>query len=462
MKIKSSRELAFVAYTRIIQDQAYSNLVLNQLLGKTDLLAQDKALASRITYGTLQWQGLIDYYLKTLSHRPLSKLSNKALFLLRMGAYQILFLDRVPPSASVNETVKVAHRRTHKGIANFVNGILRNLIRKKDQILLPSRDQDLLNYLSVKYSHPYWMVKLWYDKYGLDKTISIMDQNNSTPEEAIRVNKLLTSLENLKNELEMTGIQSRLSSKIDDALLVDNLGDLNNNTLFNCGYFQVQDINSMVVSHLCDPQQGDNIIDLCSAPGSKTTHLVQLIDGQGSILAVDIHEHRLKLVKEACRRLQVNNVNVKQADGTKLISRDQQENNKQLKGQFDLCLIDAPCSGLGTLRKRPELKWTISEQDLNSLSTLQGKLLKAGSQLVKPGGTLVYSTCTINPQENEDQINDFLKNHPDFVMESPRAILKEDTLQGGMILSNNSLQYFPELNLGDGFYGARMKKTQCE
>ncbi|OWZ84167.1 16S rRNA (cytosine(967)-C(5))-methyltransferase RsmB [Natranaerobius trueperi] len=450
---ENSRELAYKVYKRIIEDKGYSNLVLQTFLKRSHLSQQDKALVSRIVYGTLQWQGLLDHYLKQLSSKPFGKLSNDAVYLLRLGAYQLLFLNKVPDSASVNETVKVAKKKTHRGIASFLNGILRNLIRKKDRLSLPSVDQDPIKYLAACYSHPKWMVEMWYNQYGFDITKQLLINNNEVPEHSIRTNTTLTDKYKLIDVLKQYGIESEEVEKIPEALIINNLHDLTEIQPFKDGLFQIQDINSMLVSHFVSPKSDDKIIDLCSAPGGKTTHLAQMMKDKGEILALDIHEHRVNLVKKASDRLHLNSITPMTMDATKLINNEY----SKYHNKFEICLVDAPCSGLGTLRRRPELKWNITKDDIKQLTQLQKNLLETGAKLVKPGGKLVYSTCTVSLKENYHQIVNFLENNTNFSEYIPEQVNNEFSI--GEELLDKGLQLLPDHKQGDGFYMVSMKKV---
>ncbi len=455
MSYTTARDLAFKAYKRIIDDKAYSNLVLNNILNKSALSIEDRALTTKIVYGTLQWQGLLDHYLQSLSKRPVNKLSSKALYLLRIGAYQILFLDRVPDRACVDETVKVAKKTTHKGIVSLVNGILRNLSRQKSQLSMSSLKPDSVEFLAVKYSHPQWMVKMWLDQFGYDKTISIMEANNDEPEQIIRVNTLITDKSTLQKNFADIGFTVEPVAKVPEALYLDSNVNVVDTDIYQQGHFQLQDLNSMVVAHLCSPKKNQIILDLCSAPGGKTTHLAQLMQNSGSIVAVDIHDHRVNLVKQVCERLGVTNVSFILKDGTELPDSNKGD---QFREKFDICLVDAPCSGLGTLRKRPELKWTITESDLEQLTILQHELLRAASEMVKSGGSVIYSTCTINYRENQHQVERFLANHSNFTLTKANEIIEPEMLATAEI-TDGMVTFFPIKHQGDGFFMAKLTKS---
>ncbi len=456
MKYETSRELAFEAYKKIVINRGYSNLVLESMLEEAELSPRDKALAAKITYGTLQWQGYLDYYLDFLLKRPRAEIARDALFLLRLGAYQILILDKIPSRSAVDETVKLARKKMHRGIASLVNGTLRNLVRKYKEIELPDSESTPLEYLSVKYSHPSWMVEVWYHELGFERTERLLKANNESPERTVRVNTLKTSRDEFVSELASFGIAYEFVPQVLEGLIINNYEKLLETPFYHEGKYQPQDINSMIVSLFVLPGANEKIIDMCSAPGSKTTHLAQLKKNKGKIIAVDINRAKLNRVHEACKRMGINCVTPLLGDARRLFKDERL--GKHEKEAFDACLVDAPCSGLGTLRRHPELKWTFKHDDITRLAKQQQELLVSAHKLLKPGGRLIYSTCTISKRENQLTVSEFLKSYPGYKLEHPSDFIDQQAIQNAEINPDGLTQFYPGYGSGDGFFIARLKK----
>ena len=434
------RFIAALALKDIYKKSGYSNLVLNSYFKKTSLSERDKAFATRCVYGVLQWQRLIDYYLEKISNRPLNKIKLNLLILLRLGLYQIIFLDRVPPRAAVYETVNVAQLMKEVKGAGFLNGVLRNYLRKKDEIEMPED-------ISIRYSHPDWMVKQWLNRFGEEVTIQLCKRNNSIPSTFLRVNTLNIDKASLLGKLEEKNISCESASYPCEAIKVKSLQGLNELDLFNKGYFYIQDINSMLVAHLASPSEGDKVIDLCSAPGGKTTHMAQLMQNKGEVIAVDIHTSRIKMVEENCKRLGVEIVRTWEGDARELL------NVSEYDEYFDISLVDAPCSALGVLQKQPELKWRSNEKDIASLRELQKELMLAAIKATKPGGRIVFSTCTITAQENEDLIEELLMLIPAKIeVINPLDILPGHISSYAFKIYDQGLLFLPSHEGGDGFF----------
>ncbi|UMZ73300.1 16S rRNA (cytosine(967)-C(5))-methyltransferase RsmB [Natranaerofaba carboxydovora] len=444
----NARYISAIVLKEVYSKEGYSDILLNKYLKQNTLSVKDKALATRCIYGVLQWQGLIDFYLEKLSKKPLNKISLEVLVLLRLGLYQLLFLDRVPSRAAVYETVKVAHMMKQKKAAGFINGILRNFIRKKDTIQLPVKDsskKQLVKYISVRYSHPTWMVEKWLDEFGENLTIEICKANNEISDTYIRTNTLKTDKEELLGNLNEYNLPAENALYPVEAIKIDSLRGIEELALFKEGLFYIQDINSMLVSYLAAPLPGQKVVDLCSAPGGKTTHMGQMMQNKGEILAVDLYPHRLNLVKENCERLGVNIVKILEGDARTVL--DESYNN-----YFDISLVDAPCSALGVLRKQPELKWRLNETEIDSLKSLQKELLQKAIKLVKPGGKIIYSTCTISSEENETLISEFLDENSSVRVEEPNKIIPQKALEKAYRVSEEGVLFLPNIDGGDGFF----------
>ncbi|WP_202079904.1 16S rRNA (cytosine(967)-C(5))-methyltransferase RsmB [Caldalkalibacillus salinus] len=413
-----TRTLALKALEQIEQGGAYSNLMLNRLLqGQPDMDKRDKHLMTEIVYGTLQHLRIIDFYLQPLLKKPLNKLDPWVKQLLRLSVYQIHFLDRVPDRAIVHEAVEIAKIKGHRGISGMVNGVLRAYLRSER----PSLDTltNKVERLAIQTSHPTWLVDRWDEQYGYEDTRLICEANNRPPRMTLRVNQLKATREDVMTKLETEGYKVQPSTIVDEGVIVLEGGNVTQSSLFSEGYFTIQDESSMLIPHLLDPQPGMRVLDACAAPGGKTTHLAEYMRDEGQILAVDLHPHKEKLVRENAQRLGTSIVDTLTADARLLQDQTQES--------FDRILLDAPCSGFGVIRRKPDLKWSKTESDIAQISKVQLELLKKVSPLLKPGGHLVYSTCTIEKEENQSVIGHFLADHTDFhiVPDSERQILPQ-------------------------------------
>jgi len=444
-KAITARETALEIIQRVHESESYANLLLSKVLGESALSGRDKALVTELVYGTLRTQGTLDWILTQCSSRDLSEIPSKALDILRLGCYQLVFLTKVPARAACFESVELAKKFFHRGIAGFVNGILRAVNRKKAELPWPKYKEDPLSYISLKFSHPLWLVKMWAENLGLEETNKLCQANNRHSALTIRVNTLKTSREDLLKVLQEQGLRVRKSVIVPEGLVVESAGDLSILPAFQEGLFYVQDESSMAVSRVVSPREGEVVLDCCAAPGGKTTHMAQLMQDKGRIIAVDIHPDRLKLVKKNAKRLGIGNVETKQGDATKL--------DCLLTEQVDKILVDAPCSGLGVLTRRPDARWRKSLAGIEELSILQSSLLSSAAPLVKRGGVLVYSVCTITHQEGKEVVEGFLQSHSDFapddaVLYLPRPLRSEEPFQWAQLL--------PHKHGTDGMFIARM------
>lgn len=425
------RALALEALERIERGRAYSHVLLNHMINRENMMDErDVRLLTEIVYGTVQYKRLLDFYLEPFVRKGLDRLDVWVKQLLRMSAYQIVFLDRIPPHAVVNEAVKLAKKRSHAGIQGFVNGVLRNLLRHPLRSL--EEIADPVERLGVQTSHPSWLVKRWVSQYGFALTEQICQANNERPPFTIRINRLKTDRETLKNQLRRAGYQAEETSVSPYGLTIANPGGITKSSFYQQGLFTIQSESSMLVSSLLNPAPGMKVLDACAAPGGKTAHLAELMDNRGQIIANDIHQHKLPLIQSLANRLGITIISPHHGDAAQL--------SVDLWGQFDRILLDAPCSGFGVLKHKPDLKWSKTLDDVNKLAELQAKLLQAVSSLLKKGGEMVYSTCTLDKKENEEQIEKFLSDHPQFKLVEVKRI-------------------FPQEFNSDGFFMAKLVKT---
>jgi len=408
----------------------------------------DKAFAREIVYGVLRWRGKLDWIIAAYSRIKPSRLERAILAILRMGAYQILFMDRVPPPAAVDESVKLAKGLRKKEAAAFVNGILRSIAEGRKEIAYPDLRTHPSEYIAAFHSHPPWLVRRWVEQFGREETIALCSANNQFPPLTIRVNTLRGSREQVIQQLHNEQIEASPTPFSPVGLRIESPPTLASWGPLQEGWLQVQDEAAQLVSLILAPKLGQRVLDLCAAPGGKTTHLAELMQNQGEIVAVDVSPTKLQIVQENCRRLGISMVKAMALDATRPLPFP--------SGSFDGCLIDAPCTGLGTLRRHPEGKWRIKEADITRLQEMQNQILRQAAPLVKQGGVLVYSTCTLNQEENEGVIETFLSEHKEFHLEHASGLLPKGC--EGLVDSQGYLRTLPHRHGTDGFFAARMRR----
>lgn len=444
--MKTAREVALEVIDKVHRSQSYANLLLPKVLTKEKLSVQDTALVTELVYGTLRAQGTLDWILAKFSTQPVNKIPGKALDILRLGIYQLFYLEKVPSHAAVNESVELAKKSTHAGMVKFVNAVLREISRKRAEVRPPDLQEDSVAYLSVVNSHPVWLVKKWIDELGFEETQALTKADNLRPKLCIRANTLKISPGNLIVDLRKKGIQADASFFVPEAVVVQSPGDITGWPEFNEGLFTVQGEASMLVSYVVNAKRGETILDLCAAPGGKATHLAQMMRNEGKIIAIDINAKRLALINKAAKRLGIGIIETVQADVTELSS--------EMVPQADKVLVDAPCSGLGVLAKRPDARWRKKPEQIKELVMLQRKLLDSAAKFVRSGGALIYSTCTISKDENQDVVESFLTKHREFEIEDVSVYLP------GRIKPKESwAQFYPHRNGLDGIFVARMIKS---
>ena len=405
---------AYRILNQYFEDESFLNIALNEELKKSELKREDKDLCTTIVYGTIQNLLAIQYQLQPYIKGK--RVKKKIKTLLYLSLYQLMYLDKIPEYAVINEAVNIAKKQGYQ-TSKFVNAVLRNFVRNERRSL---EGLDELERISIETSHPLWMVKMFNKQYGLEKTKKICLEDNTPPTRSGRVNTLKANKEELLKEgCFKEGTLSK------DALLYDK-GNLALTSYFKEGKVTIQDESSQLVARLLDPQKTDYVLDMCSAPGSKTTHLSALMENQGKIEAYDLYEHKVKLVEYNLRRLGVKNVHIQAGDSTKL---------KEVYSEktFDRILLDAPCSGFGVLKRKPEIKYHDSPI-MDGLVSLQELLLENAYYLLKNDGTMVYSTCTINKKENELMIQKFIEKHPDMEVIKQRTILNYEYHTDGFFM----------------------------
>lgn len=442
----SAREIALNILYDIFINEAFSNISIKKHIGE-EVNPKEEGLTREIVYGVLENDIYIEYIISKASKIKLKKIHPVILIILKVGVYQLIFMDRIPPSAAVNESVNMAKKHGHKGTIGFVNGILRNISRNKDEFM-KIEAKNKADYISIKYSHPKWMVERWIKEYGVEFTEELCKKNNESPPLNIRVNTLKTNKELLIDKLTAYGFMVKDGKLAKDSLVIENPVRITELSEFKLGHFIIQDESSSLVGQIMDPTPGSTIIDCCSAPGGKSTHLAQLMNNKGRILSQDIYEHKIKLIEENAERLGISIIETSISDGTK---RD-----KSLINKADYLLLDAPCSGLGLIRRKPEIKRNRKEEDIAELVKIQYNILNNVKDYLKAGGILVYSTCTIEKDENINIINRFLEENKNFKLVNIEDKISDtqnmDTLKLGYI------QLFPHIHDTDGFYIAKIVK----
>lgn len=430
-----SRQTAFEALIKTEKQGSYSNITIDSFLTKTKLDTRDKSFVSALFYGVIERRLTIDYQLQLYLDKPIKKLKPEVLSILRMGAYQILFMDKVPTSAAVNESVKLAKRNGCSFASGLVNAVLRKI--DKGGITLPD-EKNFSEYLSVKYSCPQWLVNKWISEYGSEDTEGLLSHSIGVPPIYIRVNTTKTDSKNLTALLSDEGIDVTVTD-IPDAMIIDLHGkDIEKLKAFKEGLFHVQDISCQLCSMALSAKKGDTVFDLCSAPGGKAYTVCELMEDKGNVFCFDIHENRVELIKKGAERLGLNSIEAAVSDASVL--------NKAI-GYADKVLCDVPCSGLGIIARKPEIKYKKPEE-LKNLPELQLNILKNGSKYVKNGGILVYSTCSVSKEENESVCTEFLKSETDFEAIVPLPQLSDDKF----------LTLMPHKFGGDGFFIAAFRK----
>lgn len=445
----NARELALKVLLDIDEKKAYANLALGAILDKYNPDKLDRAFITELVYGTLRSLNTLDWALSQYLRKPLSTLAPTVRNILRLGAYQVIFMNRVPDSAAVNEAANLARRYGHSGIVKFVNGVLRNLVRGKNDLPYPDPEKNPAKYISLRYSHPEWLVNRWLKEFGYDSTVALCEANNRPAPNSVRINRLKTDITSIINRLKDLGVKAQKGRYAEDCLLLEGFVSLGRLAPFREGLFQAQDESSILVGQALHPDPETRVIDVASAPGGKATHLAQLMQNKGIIIALDVHEHKIKLIEENCQRLGVKIVQPKLADARHI--------TEEYAGWADYVLVDAPCSGLGVLRRRPDARWRKSDEQIKNLVELQSQILDAAAVVLKPGGILVYSTCTITWEENLGQIKSFLQKHPDFVLETLSGLLP-DSLDHASTMRRGYLQILPHIHDLDGFFMARLRK----
>jgi 16S rRNA (cytosine967-C5)-methyltransferase len=442
-EVSPSRVEALRILCRVEEDRAFADLALDAALERAKLPARDRALTAELMYGTLRWQRRLDWILAPHSRRRLDRLDPWVRNLLRLTAYQLQFLYKVPAWAAVNDAVALTKRRGHAEAAPFVNAVLRSLTRSGSA--LPPFPEDPVEEVATRLSFPSWLARRWAARFGPDEAERLMTALDERPPVTLRVNRLKCSAEELAKRLaEEEEVVAMPVDYAADALQLQDPAPASRFKAFREGWFSVQDEASILIGHLLAPRPGETVADVCAAPGSKTTHLAQLMENQGRVIAMDRHAARLRLVARAAARLGVGIVECHGGEVQALAAR--------FRARCDRVLVDAPCSNLGVIRRHPDVKWRAQEDQLKALATNQRQILDAAATMLKPGGVLVYATCSLEPEENEDVVLPFLAAHPEWRLDPPTEFPIPPEPSG-------AVRFLPHRHGTDGFTAFRLRRA---
>ncbi|HLR66096.1 16S rRNA (cytosine(967)-C(5))-methyltransferase RsmB [Virgibacillus alimentarius] len=430
---------------RIEKNKSFSHLLIDNEIKAQKMDSKDEGLLTEIVYGTVQRKLTLDYYLQNFI-KPNQKIQSWVKILLRMSLYQMIYLDRIPDHAIIHEAVEMAKQRGHKGTASFVNGVLRNIQRKG----IPRTDsiENDVKRLAVQTSHPEWLIERWLHHYGYKVTKEMCKANLNKKPLSIRIQPMKISREEAMRTLQELGFQVRPSLFSEQGIIVDQ-GNILKTDLFKKGYVTVQDQSSMLVSEMLKVQPSMDVLDTCSAPGGKVTHIAEKMQNSGSVYAYDLHKNKVKLINKKASDLHLTNINAQQADARNL-------RNIHADESFDRILVDAPCSGFGVIRGKPDIKYNKQEKDVHQLAAIQADILDHVAPLLKKDGLLIYSTCTVDVEENENVVKNFLEKHKDFEVDASFIEDLPKDIKKSPGITKTGIQLFPHTFQTDGFFFVRL------
>lgn len=424
----STREIILDILLAVTRDGEYSHLALSGTLNKYQYLEkQERAFITKVTEGTLEQMIKIDYIINSFSNIRVSKMKPVIRCILRSAVYQICFLDGVPDSAACNEAVNLAGKRGFRNLKGFVNGVLRNIARKKEQIVYPDERKQPQEAVSVQYSLPLWLVEQWETEYGMDKTKAMAKALLEEKPTAVRINLNRITKEELIKQLKSEGVDVTESKELPYALFLSGYDYLNKLSGFQEGCFYVQDISSMKVAETAEPKEGDVVLDVCGAPGGKSIHIAQMLRGTGQVITRDLTSSKVAKIEENIARCRVENMRAECADA--------RVPDESLREKADIVIADLPCSGLGVIGRKKDIKYKMTPEKEQELVALQREILSVVPAYVKSGGTLVYSTCTIHKAENEENVQWLLENHRELHLESMQQIFPDETGNDGFFIA---------------------------
>jgi len=449
MAVDKARETALMILLEVNEDGAYSNISIGEHFRKYEPDIKDKAFITELVNGTIKRKNTLDWIIGQYSDIKIKKISKYIINILRMGIYQIIYLDKIPKTAACDECVKLAKRYGHKASAGFVNAVLRKVSDNSESINYPLPENGIEKYLSVRYSHPEWLVNKWIEEFGTEFTESLMEANNKVPELSVRVNTIKTTKEELIKKLSELGIKTKNSEYADECLIISQALSIFNSEPFKDGLFSVQDESSALASKVMDPKKGELIIDVCSAPGGKTTHIAQLMNNKGILIARDKSKQKIESVAKLAKNLGIRIIKTEVFDAEKT--------DDSLIDKADRVLVDVPCTGFGIIRRKPEIKWKENNSDLKNIRLIQKTILNCAAKYVKVGGVIVYSTCTLGKEENQDVVSEFLADNEGFEPSEIAEFLPRKLKDKA---KKHFIQLFPNTDKTDGFFIARMQRVR--
>ncbi|MDQ3020602.1 MAG: 16S rRNA (cytosine(967)-C(5))-methyltransferase RsmB [Bacteroidota bacterium] len=445
-----ARSCAVKILCRCERTDSYLEKLIDFELRNDTLNDFDKALLNEISHGVIRWQRRLDWFLNGFYRGNYEKCLPEVRNAMRVALYQILFLNKIPYSAAVNEAVEFIKRIHGDKHAGVINGLMRTIIRTLDNLVWPTREIDEVNYLGIVQSHPNWMVKRWINRFGFDHTVKLCEENNRRPVMALRVNNLKISNLDFEKYLKDKNLYYRKGAYLDNFFTTKTMSKIYTDSLFQQGYFSIQDESAGLVSKLLDPRKDEVILDVCSAPGGKTAHISELGGSEGKIIAVEKYLSRIEIMKKNLQRLEVKNIQIIHDDICEPTSKELKET---LINGADKILVDAPCSGLGVLSKKPDIKWKRELEDIFKLQKLQIEMLENAVKYLKPDGAIIYSTCTTEQEENIEVINLFLSRHPEFFIDDAK-----NYVPGAVVNKEGCIESFPHIHNIDGAFAARLTR----
>lgn len=448
---EDARSCAVKILCRCERSDSYLEKLIDAELKNDTLNDFDKALLNEISHGVIRWMRRLDWFLNGFYRGNYEKCLPEVRNAMRVALYQILFLNKIPYSAAVNEAVEFIKRIHGEKHAGVVNGLLRTIIRTLDALVWPTREIDEVNYLGIVQSHPNWMVRRWINRFGFDETVKLCEENNKRPVMSLRINSTKITAAEFEKYFTDKNLYFRKGNYADNFFITKTMSKIYTDELFRKGYFSIQDESAGLATALVDPKKDELIIDVCSAPGGKTSYISELMGNEGKIIAVEKYLSRIEVMKKNLERLGVKNVKLIHDDINEPTSKELKES---LIGKADKILVDAPCSGLGVLSKKPDIKWKRELEDIMKLQKLQLEILENSIKYLKPGGAIIYSTCTIEKEENFDVVQLFLSGHPEFTIDNANKYVSEKVVN-----EEGCIELFPQTHHVDGAFSVRLVRS---
>ncbi len=443
--MKDARTAAYSALLQVDVNAGYSNIVIDKAIKEAELDKRDASLAAAIFYGVLERRLTLDYYIGRFSKIPIAGIAPEILEILRIACYQILYMEKIPHSAAVNEAVNMVKGIKGGKSPGFVNGVLRNLLRKYNSVRMPDIKKYPLKAMSIMYSCPEWIIQLWQTAYGNHHTMGLLESFFNKPPLFVRVNTTKVTAQQLIECLEEEQVTAKIVPWLSDAVELHNTGAVANLKAYERGLFHVQDLSSQLCCHMLNPKLGQTIADLCAAPGGKTFTLAELMDNKGKLLSFDKYKGKVGLIRQGAQRLGLSIIEACIRDSS---------NPKEAVFLADSVLCDVPCAGLGIIRRKPEIRYK-PQEDLKELPAIQKEILQEAAKQVKSGGTLIYSTCSLNPAENGNVADWFIQTHPDF---QPKQLCLPKRIERVVDHEQNQITLLPHIHGTDGFFIAAFIK----